>query len=162
MNQPMPKGFQGWVANLSNGYNVFEGQPQPGERTPWQQFIDYIQSNQTYEKDVWDEKSQSYRKLLMPVFITRMHLVWAGRTAITLPYKQCDGYYQATEVQKSVLTGAERRLRGIGSVVGENVFIIWVDENGEVIQDVRTLQDSRPHTTLRNPIHADPTTGNQP
>ena len=91
-----------------------------------------------------------------------MFLVWAGRKVVTLPYKQCDGYYQASEVQKSVLTGAERHLRGIGSVVGENVFITWVDENGEVIQDVRKIDDSRPHTTLRKPIHADPTAGDKP
>ena len=59
MTQQMPERFQGWVANLSNGYNVFEGQPQPGEKTPWQQFIDLIQSGQTFEKDEWDEETQA-------------------------------------------------------------------------------------------------------
>lgn len=151
--------YQGWIANLSNGKNAFEGPPIPGQKTPWQTFIDYLHTNPTYIKDVWDEETGNYIKKEMPVHITRMQLRTAGVTVNSLPYKECDGYMYAQEIRKLVYRGTEKHLRGIGSVVGNNVHITWVDEYGEILQDVRSLDECLLHTTLREP---DATTSNQP
>lgn len=122
----------GWIANLSDGETYFEGTPQPGERTPWQQFLTNI------EKDGHK--------------ITGLRLQRGGVNLHALPHKQTLGYYQAYELHKALSTQADRRYQGIGSVIkleGINVVICWVDDQGNVWQDVRPLDSEIIHTTMR-------------
>lgn len=121
---------QGWIASLSDGTQAIEGPPVPGERTPWQQLITYTKEND--------------------ISITRLVLQRGDTTVIALPPKQCDGYFQASEVHKIMFRDLDITRQGIGSVVGDQVYITWIDGQNHVFQDVRPLKDSIPHTTLRD------------
>lgn len=130
--------FQGWVANLSDGSTRPEWKVAPGEASPWQQLIEFI-----------------YTQNLK---ITNLRLIVSDKTFTALPHKAVDGYFQAREIFKSVFTGVEEIWRGIGSVVGETVFIIWVSNEGNVRQDIRPLDSVRIHTTLARDKHGNNTT----
>lgn len=120
--------FQGWIISLSNGSQLLEGATQPGERTSWQQMIDYIHKNN-----------------LKP---TALSLVWNGMRVRAIP--KADGYFQGYDAS-IVLFGEKKTAvaRGIGSVFGDKVFITWITEKGEVKQDIRLLKENILHTTLR-------------
>ncbi len=125
----MNANFRGWVANLSNGTVTYEGQPIPGERTPWQQLLAYCR-----EKDLQ---------------ITGLRLHRGGVTLHAMTYRACQGYYQAYEYRKSAITNAESLRQGIGSVVGDGIVINWVDDQGHVWTDIRPLKSEIIHTTLQ-------------
>ena len=125
----MTKGFDGFLANLSTGQTVPEGPIAPGERSAWRQLLDWLKES--------GEK------------ITGLRLTKNGITIHALPPKQCDGYYHAYELQRLLFKGTYRNLQGIGSVVDDKVFIAWIEEStGNIYLDVRTLEDSKIHTTL--------------
>ena len=122
--------FRGWIADLSNGQTIFETPPVLNERTAWQKLIDKL-------------KAEDLR-------ITGLQLQRGGKTVHTLPPKACDGYYQAYDYRKMILRNIEERRQGVGSVINGKVFITWLDENGNVWQDVRLMETERLHTTLRD------------
>lgn len=124
MNAP----FQGWIMSLSNGNQLLEGTPAPGDKTSWQQAIDHIK-----------------RENLKPTALT---LIWRGVRVQAQP--KADGYFQGYDVSIPLFgERKERKLRGIGTVVGDKVFITWISDSGEIRQDVRALKDNLIHTTLR-------------
>jgi len=121
---------QGWIATLSDGTTAAEAPPIPGERTSWQLLIDHIK-----EKEI---------------SITRLVLQRGATRAVALPPKSCDGYYQAYEIKKVLWRDIDVKLQGIGSVVGDQVYITWIDDTNTVTQDIRPLDGSLVHTTLRD------------
>jgi len=129
MNDPRPP-FRGWIATLSDGSTAFEKAPVSGEPSSWQKFLSFIK-----ERDLK---------------ITMLRLQRGGKTIHALPPKACSGYYQAYEFRKLVFRQTEETRQGIGSVINGQVFIVWLDDSGNVWTDVRPLEGERIHTTLRD------------
>jgi len=118
--------FRGWIANLSNGETIFETPWEKGKLTPWRQLLERL-------------KNENLK-------ITRMRLQMGGRTFHSTPH--AEGYFQAREAHQAMLSGREKRFRGIGSILGNKVYIIWVNEQGDSWQDIRPLEMDKIHTTL--------------
>lgn len=122
--------FQGWTATLSNGENAWETAPVPGEKSSWQKLLDRLAEEN--------------------LKITSLRVQRSGITLHALPSKQCDGYYQAYDRHLVMFRGTEMLRQGCGSIVGDKVFIQWIDENGNVWSDIRPLQTEQIHSTLRD------------
>lgn len=126
------KSHEGWVADLSDGTTVFESVPIPGERTPWQQLLQYCRNQD--------------------IKVTGLHLQGGGVTINAMPQKMCDGYFQAREAVRILYAGKTRHLQGIGSIVGDQIFTVWLEklEDGSIFirSDIRSLDSNRIHTTL--------------
>jgi len=122
--------FQGWTATLSNGENAWEQEPVPGEKTSWQKLIDRL-----------------YKDNLK---ITSLRIQRGGITLHALPVKQCDGYFQAYESHLAMFRGTTILQQGCGSIVGDKIFITWLDTNGNIHSDMRLLSENKVHTTLRD------------
>lgn len=124
--------FQGWIATLSNGDTAFEGPPVAGEKSSWQKLLDRL------DKD--------------NLRITSLRVQRGGVTINALQKKECDGYFQAYESRMTLFQGKPQYAikQAIGSVVGDKIFVIWIDEANNVYSDVRELQADKIHTTLRN------------
>lgn len=133
--------FQGWIAFLSNGHTIPETPPKAGEITPWQKLLKQLKEDDTLE-------------------IKRISLVVRGVQLMSLPRKQCDGFFHAYEVRKHFFESMgeegmeEIRLQGIGSVVGDKVFIQWINITPQqhvsayVTSEIRDLGSCKIHTTL--------------
>jgi len=120
--------FTGWSASLSNGETAFEGTPQPNQPTPWKQLLSMCKER--------------------GIEITRLRLFRGKVRVMSMPPKMCQGYFQAYEQAKSIFTGNTSMKQGIGSVVDDKVYITWVDDDGNVWQDVRPLSECLVHCTL--------------
>jgi len=121
---------QGWIATLSDGTTASEAPPVPGEMSSWQSLIQYTKDNN--------------------ISITRLVLQRGATRAVAMPPKECDGYFQAYEVKKILWRNINAKLQGIGSVVGDQVYITWIDDTNTVTQDIRPLDSCKIHTTLRD------------
>lgn len=121
--------FQGWIVSLNNGTQYLEATSMPGDKTSWQQFIDFIKAEN-----------------LTP---TAMSLIWNGCRVHAI--SKADGYFQAYEAKKSMADPNKQTqvMRGIGTVVGDQILITWITETGEIRQDIRPLSENLIHTTLR-------------
>jgi len=122
--------FQGWTATLSNGDTVWETEPVAGEKSAWQKLLDRL--------------TQENLK------ITSLRVQRGRLTLNALPAKKSDGYYHAYEKHMAMFSQTELLRQGCGSVVGDKVFIQWIDTNGNVWADIRPLQSEKIHTTLRD------------
>lgn len=122
--------FRGWIANLSNGTTAQEAPPRPGERTSWQLLLSVLRDSNP------------------KLSIVRLRLFRAGLQLVTLPEKQVDGYFHAYESTKSLFGGQDGLKQGIGSVVGDKIYIIWISNDGFIYQDIRPLSENKTHTTL--------------
>lgn len=128
---------QGWIASLSSGETVREYPwrdlrtggmiDTPPPMSPWQALIERC-------------KSDNLR-------ITQLRLQRGGVTAVAL--YGADGYMAAYEDRSSALKHKVSRVQGIGSVIRDYVFIIWMNDQGSVWQDVRKLSDVFVHTDMR-------------
>jgi hypothetical protein len=126
----MKKDFSGWIANLSNGETVAEGSSEPGKPTPWRQLLKLLKEDNELK-------------------LTGLRLHKNGITVHALPPKQCDGYFHAYEIHRIMYRNVIRHLQGVGSIVDDQVFITWIEEDTEnIYSDVRTLEESKIHTTL--------------
>lgn len=130
MNHNTPLPFQGWIASLSDGETVYEQPPLPNEKTSWQKLLDRLAE--------------------YGLTITMLRVQRNGVTLHALPPKACGGYYQAYEVRQKVYGGKVVHLQACGSVIEDKVLIIWIDENGNLYQDLRPLAEEKMHTTLRD------------
>lgn len=122
--------FRGWIATLSNGNTVFEEPAVPGEPSSWQQFLHALKGS--------------------GVSITMLRLQRGGKTVHALPPKRCEGYFQAYEFLKSMFRDTEDHRQGIGSIIGNQVYIAWLDDSGNIWIDIRPLEEVKIHTTLRD------------
>jgi hypothetical protein len=121
--------FQGWIATLSDGRMVWEVPSIPGEKSAWQKLIDML-----YAENL---KVTSLR-------------IQRGVTLFALPKKLCTGYYMAYEKTMAIQSGNTTIRQGCGSVIGDKVFIHWIDNSGNIYLDIRDLKSERCHTTLRD------------
>jgi hypothetical protein len=124
-----------WIASLSNGETLIEGKVIAGERTPWQKLLSYCKAN--------DLKITGIRLQVGDVEVRGM------------PHKMCDGYMQAYETRRTFYTSGanDKTSQGIGSVVGDQVYITWIDLkpiNGayQIHQDIRPLSQVDIHTMI--------------
>ena len=121
---------QGWVANLSNGETVFEGELVPGERTPWGKLIE-----RCMEEDL---------------FVTQIQLQIAGQTWIGL--SGADGYCWFRDVRiEGFVSGSvnDQRHAGIGSVIGNSVYCTIINSQNEAKQETRPLASMQAHCILK-------------
>jgi len=116
----------GWIASLSNGETAFETPPVPGQISSWQSLLRRLQQEH--------------------IGITQMRLQKNGTTVIAVP--KADGYVHAYEYSKAVFSGREMQIQGIGSVFGDVVFMTWMNDTGQVWQDIRELSVLRVHSTI--------------
>lgn len=123
----------GWVANLSDGSNAHETEPVAGEKSPWQQLL---------------QRCREDEELRM----TGLGLHYGPISIMAMPKQMCDGYFQAREVHEIVYRQAVLHRHGVGSVVGDMVYINWIEfaETGQVkiYSEVRPLETCRIHTTM--------------
>ncbi len=115
-----------WLASLSDGRNIIETPPQPGQLSPWQALLAELRES--------------------GVRMTQLRLQVNGVTVVGA--RGADGYLQCTEVRINLQTREQTVVCGIGSVFGEQVFLTWVDEDHNIWQDVRPLADLVVHSTL--------------
>lgn len=118
----------GWIASLSNGETVYETNPIPNDLSPWRKLI---------------ERCKNEKIRVTALKIRRGDVVLSA-----LPVKQCQGYYHAYEATKSLFTGKESLKQGIGAVVGDKVYIIWISTEGEITQEIRSVEVSMAHIIL--------------
>lgn len=122
--------FEGWTATLSNGDIAWEQPPIAGEKSAWQKLLDRLDKEK--------------------LTITSLRIQRGRITLHALPQESCNGYYQAYEQFMSSNNKLEYLRQGCGSVIGDKIFIQWIDENGNVWSDIRPLQADKIHTTVRN------------
>lgn len=120
--------FQGWIASLSTGETVHESPPQPGELSSWQQLLQRCRADN--------------------IRITQMRLQRGGTTVAGIP--NAAGYFQGYETRISNLTRKSSTMQGIGSIVDGVIYITWVNQQGDVWHDVRSLGQDWVHTNLRD------------
>lgn len=127
----MKKAFQGWIASLNTGETIFETTPEPGELTPWQALL---------------ERSRGGN-----CFITQLQLQRGGSTVVAMTRRNplVRGYFQAREARMSNLSRKITEVQGIGTIVGDFVYITWVNNQGQMWQDVRELGHVWMHTDMR-------------
>lgn len=127
----------GWIASLKSGETVFERSVARGELSAWQQLLQRCRAG--------DE-------------ITRLQLQRGGTTVLSLRRRTrnegngADGYFAGYEARISNNSHRQTTVQGIGSVVGDLVFITWVYDSGQVEQDVRPLGPLYVHTDQRQLI----------
>lgn len=131
-----------WVASLSSGETVREHMTPKGEPTAWQRLLSFCKET--------------------GVKITGVQIVEDGLYLTPVNKKSCDGFFNAYELQRRILPGAsgpvpsgDRLYQGVGSVVGDRVFIQWLwlnppdSSETHVHQEVRDLDDdTRTHCFL--------------
>lgn len=122
--------FQGWIANLSDGSIAFEQPPVPGEKSSWQKLLDRCTAEN--------------------IKITQVRLQRNGLTLICDYHRKTDGFVVAYEALRMVFSDGNRVMQGIGSIYQDLVFMTWLDDNGNVRQDIRPLAEMRIHSTLRD------------
>lgn len=117
---------QGWVASLSNGETVFETEPVDGEVSAWKKLQGRLKEEE--------------------LKITQMRLQKGGVTVVGLP--GAEGYVQAYNLQKSLYSGKEVTVQGIGSIISSLVFMNWMNDTGQIWQAVYPLEDLKVHSSL--------------
>jgi len=119
----------GWVASLSNGETVQEGPWVEGRLSPWQAFRQWLTEHP-------DTK------------VTQLRLQMNGPTIVCLPH--AEGYFQARYASGHPLQGDDFHDVGfgVGTVIGDWIFINWMNSEGNVWQEIRPLEENRVHTTL--------------
>lgn len=113
--------FRGWIASLSNGETIFEGM------SSWQDLI--------------------IRCANEGLYLTQIRLQLGGLTFIGI--SDSNGYCQFTDVFRSLYTGKESRSRGIGSVINDKVYVVIIDEYGNIKQEIRELESMKLHCIMR-------------
>lgn len=113
-----------WIASLSDGTTVFEDIT-PYELSAWQRLKIYIDTHN--------------------LKITNLRLEAYGRHVILVPYKdedgnpQINGYWHSKQIGALLNSGGvtEQQSRGIGYIKAAQIYITWIDECGNVRQEVR-------------------------
>jgi hypothetical protein len=127
----------GWIASLKSGETVFERPANRGELSAWQQLLQRCRAG--------DE-------------IVMLRLQRGGTTVMALPRRAkgsrtgSDGYFAGYEVRRSNNGQGQVTVQGIGSVMDDLIYITWVNDSGQVWQDVRSLDPLFVHTDQRQLI----------
>lgn len=150
---PKPPPHQGWVVTLNNGEMAFEQPTVPGERTSWQKLLQSCRET-TFMKPIYEIVNKEQKQVgeeETQLAITSLRLQRGGLNIHTMSKKSCDGYYQAYEYRLKSLFRPELgsvQSQGVGSIVGDKVYIFWINPMGQIYQDIRSLEGSKIHSTL--------------
>lgn len=125
----MENPFSGWIASLSNGETVFESKEVAGEPSPWQRL-----------KQRCEEENLN---------LTQIRLQLSGLTFIGIP--DADGYCQCWRQHKSVFNPNKPpvMMRGIGSVIGDKIYLTWVDGYGNIRQEIEDYESMKIHCIMK-------------
>lgn len=112
-----------WIASLSNGETRVEADQNGGD-SPWQSLLHFLQDHPD-------------------ISITQMRLQHNDITAVSIPNSQ--GYVQCGRmIASGVVSGnpVAKYFRGIGAIIGNAVFMIWVSEDDKslVYQSIESLE----------------------
>jgi hypothetical protein len=116
-----------WIAELSNGERVVEPEVEiQDELSPWHLLIERC-------------RRENLR-------ILQLHLSRAGVNLSAIPLAA--GYAALYELRMGQRNRKPALAQGIASIVGDWVFINWIEETGRVSQEVRPFGAAAVHTTL--------------
>ena len=121
-----------WIASLSDGSTVFQDIT-PHESSAWTRLRRYVE--------------------LHGLKVTNLRLEAYGRRVMLIPYQddedrpQLNGYWQASKMGAFLNANVvdaqgqpiEPQWRGIGYIKNTEIIITWVDNDGNVTQEVRPL-----------------------
>jgi hypothetical protein len=118
-----------WIASLSDGTTVFEDKT-PKIKSAWRRLQDHVEQHNLQVTNLRLEAYGKFVKLLS-------YRADDGRV-------QIDGYWQSSRKGAFFGTGAGGEIdwRGVGFIKDEEVTIIWVDDNGNITQEVRDLSSA--------------------
>jgi hypothetical protein len=122
--------FRGWIASLSNGETIFEAQSEPGERSAWQQL-----RNRCADEGL---------------HLTQLRLQLNGVTLIGV--SAAEGYCQAWQSEFEVFYKTHVQRRGLGSMQDGHLFMTWIDNSGNIKQDVFDMQTEEGQNMLAHCI----------
>lgn len=122
----MDEKFEGWIANLSDGRTIKEEPEVPGELSPWRKLINFCQENNLY--------------------LTNLRLVFNGTNLICIPH--ADGYCQINFEFRNIFRKERYIKRGIGTVIKDKIYVLWVDESRNVTLEILNLEQNRVHCIL--------------
>lgn len=131
ITSPVPKRHQGWIVRLTTGEIVWETDSDtvsPGELSSWQRLV---------------ERTHKFNERIVALSMRR-----GGVVLNTL--SNAESYYQAREIAISANGKGKRMKQGIGAVIGDYIFINWVDDYGNVEAEYRPLIKEYIHTTARS------------
>lgn len=121
--------FRGWIASLSNGETAFELTEVAGEASSWQQL-----------KKICDDNSDLY--------VTQIRLQLDSLTFVGIP--KADGYCQCWEQHRFPMNPNKTIvMRGIGSVLDDKVYLTWIDNSGNVKQEIRDYKSMDAHCIMK-------------
>jgi|SRR3990172_9852914 len=123
----MDETFTGWLASLSNGETVLEGEWIEGESSPWRKLLKRLKDDN--------------------LTITQLRLQRGGVTVVCIP--KSIGYVQASEETFTVFSKTRTYYQGVGSILNDLVFMNWVNDYGEIKQAVYSLDKMYLHSTLQ-------------
>ena len=115
-----------WIASLSDGTTVFEDVT-PYELSAWARLKIYVETHK--------------------LKLTNLRLEAYGRNVSLVPYRddngnpQINGYWHSKQIGALLNAGGvtEQQSRGIGYVKSSEVYITWIDECGNIRQEVRSF-----------------------
>lgn len=143
----------GWIASLSDGSTVYESKPIKGERTPWQLLLERCRT-ETHETTsrLYENGHEILVPKTVPLRITMLRMQYGPVMIMAMPQQMCDGYFQAREATRVVFRDYYIHMQGIGSIVGDMVFITWIellpDNQFQIRSDIRPLSACKVHTTI--------------
>lgn len=132
--------FNGWTAYMSDGTTLLETPPITGKPSAWQTLLHKCRNEE--------------------ISIKRLSLIIREVQIMSLPIKQCRGFFQAKEIRKEFFGSmgnrgsTEELSQGIGCVIGDHVYIQWINltlkehVQAYITSDVRPLYSCIIHTTL--------------
>lgn len=118
-----------WIASLSDGTTVFEDIT-PYEISSWTRLKKYVEIHK--------------------LKITNLRLEAYGHHVTLVPYKdefgapQVNGYWHSKMIGALLNAGgvSEQQSRGIGYIKADMIYITWIDECGNIRQEVRPFIDN--------------------
>lgn len=114
-----------WIAKLSNEEEIKETPMVAGQKSAWQELLQYCKSNNLKIKSLVLETD--------------------GIVIEALPNQVA--YFYAKEMMQSLYTNTIIEKQGIGIVIDGKVYITWVNSaNTHITQDIRQLNKVRIHT----------------
>lgn len=113
-----------WIASISDGATVFEDLT-PGIKTAWRRLREYV--------------------AIQGLKITNLRLEAFNRRITLIPYKgedgtpQINGYWYSKKIGVLVANNFKHQsdFVGIGFLKGRDIYLTWVDNLGQIKQEIR-------------------------
>lgn len=101
-----------WAASLSDGSTVFQTD------ISWEELLKKCEDN--------------------ALTIRQLRLQVCGTTIVAA--KNSEGFLIATKVSPT-RSNSTKTVAGLGTIIGENVFVNWIDESRNIVQEVQKVSD---------------------